>query len=97
MPRIRQILKDENVFIQGLDTDRWADEYAYQKQSGPDAFQSYLTARRETIELLSTLSDDHWNKTVQHAIFGPTNLLELARIMAGHDRLHIAQIHSLLR
>lgn len=96
LPRINLILENENAFIPGIDTDQWAKEFDYNTQSGQNAFREYIAARQETISILSNLSEEGWKKPSRHAIFGPTNLLELASIMAGHDRLHVAQIFTLL-
>ena len=51
-----------------------------------------LSAKGE--DLLSKLSPTDWKRPVQHAIFGPTNLAEIANFMGGHDRLHVRQSYA---
>jgi hypothetical protein len=50
-------------------------------------------ARVQTVELLRGLKDE-WKRKARHAIFGPTDLQELVKFMAEHDKLHIRQIRS---
>jgi hypothetical protein len=96
LPRLRQLLQDSNPFIPGMDTDPWADERGYIQQDGSLALQGFITSRIQTLNLLATLSPEDWESQARHAIFGPTNLIELVSIMAGHDQLHIRQLFQLI-
>lgn len=95
IPRIKKILNDENPFIIGENTDRWADERNYSTQNGINALTDFINARNETLGLLETLTTE-WNRTARHSIFGLSTLRELVGVMAGHDKNHVRQIHSLL-
>ena len=53
-----------------------------------------MKARMDLLDLLSSLSDADWMRSARHTIFGPTNLKELIRITARHDRLHMQQIYK---
>ncbi len=90
LPRLRKVSEEENPFIPGEDSDRWAAERQYTKQDGPRALVDFLAARKETLELLSGLQAE-WSRRTRHAIFGPTTLKELVGFMADHDRLHVQQ------
>lgn len=96
LPRLNILLQNSNPFIPGIDTDRWADERGYIKQDGPLALQEFVSSRIKTLDLLTDLSPEDWNRPARHAIFGPTSLTELVRIMAGHDQMHIRQLHQLI-
>jgi hypothetical protein len=48
----------------------------------------------ETLGILASLNPDDWERPAQHAIFGPTDFLEIASFIAEHDRLHIRQAYS---
>jgi HAD superfamily hydrolase (TIGR01549 family) len=91
-PRIRQISAGESPFLPGMVTDPWAEERNYIHQSGPDALTSFMDIRCDMTELLNRLSQDGWNTTARHAIFGPTTLVELVSFMATHDIVHIRQV-----
>ncbi|MGA2502895.1 MAG: DinB family protein [Anaerolineales bacterium] len=91
LPRIRKILAEENPFLAGEDTDHWVEEHNCADQVGAEILEDFIRARKETIGLLSDLQAE-WSRAARHAIFGPTTILELVGIMAGHDRVHIQQI-----
>ena len=96
LPRLQKIMQEDTPFIPGVDSDVWAAERKYQTQDGITALQDFVGVRMETLDLLASLSPEDWQRPVQHAIFGPTDLREIASFMAGHDRLHIRQTHALL-
>jgi FMN phosphatase YigB (HAD superfamily) len=91
LPRIRKMLSEENPFLAGEDTDRWVEEHHCAGQDGPKVLVDFISARKETLGLLNDLRVE-WSGLARHAIFGPTSLLELVGIVAGHDRVHIQQI-----
>jgi hypothetical protein len=40
---------------------------------------------------MTKLELEEWLRPARHAIFGPTNLNELASIIVRHDRMHVRQ------
>ena len=96
LPRFSKVLDESNPFIAGQDTDPWVDERQYRDQDGPAALADFIAARIHLLDILDGLSLENWNRAARHAIFGPTDLKEMANIISGHDQLHIKQIHSLL-
>ena len=97
LPRLRKIINEQNPFLPGMDTDPWASERQYFNQDGHSAFEKFIQARIELLELLSNLNHYDWIKPARHAIFGPTQLKELVDINASHDRMHIQQVHQVLK
>ncbi len=96
LPRLRKVLQDVNPFIPGIDSDSWADIRGYIQQDGEAAFADFLAARDETLDILDHLEEDAWARPIRHAIFGPTDLSELVRINAGHERVHGRQIFEVI-
>jgi HAD superfamily hydrolase (TIGR01549 family) len=96
LPRIKRVINEGNPFITGVDTDRWAGERDYHQQDGALALQDFVSSRREALALLNGLDLDGWDRPARHTIFGPTHLKELVSIIAGHDQLHITQVHQVL-
>jgi FMN phosphatase YigB (HAD superfamily) len=92
LPRLRMILASHNPFIPGQDTDPWAVERQYQQQDCLEAKIDFLQARMELLAMLESMAEADWERSVRHAIFGPTRLAELVNIIAGHDRLHVRQV-----
>jgi FMN phosphatase YigB (HAD superfamily) len=93
IPRIKKILNQENPFIVGEDTDQWAIERNYADQDGNAALESFIKARKVTLDLLENLITE-WDRSARHSIFGSYTLQELVGVMAGHDKNHIRQIHK---
>ncbi len=54
-------------------------------------------ARRETLAMIKKIEIDEWEQRARHAIFGPTNFLEVASFIADHDRMHIQQAWETLK
>ena len=92
-PRLYMLLELDEPFIPARNTDKWAEERDYKNQDPISAFDDFLSARLGTLDLLRGLTNE-WERKARHAIFGPTNLLELVKFMAEHDKLHIRQIYT---
>jgi FMN phosphatase YigB (HAD superfamily) len=96
LPRLEKVIRESNPFIPGHDTDPWADEREYIKQSGMQALGQFSASRKNLLALLSRLKPEDWRRPARHAIFGPTTLHELVSIITGHDQLHIQQLKSFI-
>jgi FMN phosphatase YigB (HAD superfamily) len=95
--QIKLFNEHEEPFIPRPDTSVWASQRDYLHEDGLQALQEFNIARKKTIDLLKTISDETWNRKARHAIFGPTNFLEIISFMADHDRLHIQQTFAILK
>jgi FMN phosphatase YigB (HAD superfamily) len=91
LPRIRRILKERNPHLTGVDSDVWAEERRYLQQEFESALVTFQKARMEYLGYLEELTDEDWQRPGRHTILGRTDLTELTRIAAEHDRLHIRQ------
>jgi FMN phosphatase YigB (HAD superfamily) len=96
LPRIKKVLQEQNPFLQGIDTDQWAHERLYYCQNGQEALSDFITWRIQLLEVMNKLEPEEWMRPARHAIFGPTNLNELASILVRHDRLHVKQAYESL-
>jgi hypothetical protein len=91
LPRMRLVASGVNPFLAGMVTDIWAEERNYILEDGKAALTALIQTRSDLVELLSELDAESWKLPAQHAIFGPTTILELAGFIATHDRTHIRQ------
>lgn len=96
LPRVRRVQSEVNPFLPSEDTDSWARSRDYIHQDGLQALRQFTLTRVKLVDLLSSIGPEVWKSRVRHAIFGPTDLHELVVILAGHDRLHIRQVHEIL-
>lgn len=97
LPRLQKVIDEKNPFLVGVDTDPWANQRHYKSQDCLQALDDFILARNNTITLLERLNPEDWNRTARHSILGPTRLQEIVDITAAHDRLHIQQVHQVLR
>jgi FMN phosphatase YigB (HAD superfamily) len=91
LPRLQKMLREENPFLLGTDSDAWAQERLYAVQDGCAALKVLTEMRKETLSLL-TGNPTQWTRTARHTFFGPTSVQELFGIVAGHDKAHIQQV-----
>ncbi len=94
LPRFKMVSAGENPFLPGIVTDVWANERDYIHQDGYSALNSFVEVRTELLSLLASLDVNGWKMPARHAIFGPTQLLELASFIGTHDRTHIHQVYD---
>lgn len=83
--------KQLDPFIPRPDTSVWARERQYLNEDGAQALGKFALARKETIAFLKDINAEAWLRKARHAIFGPTNFMEVVGFMADHDRMHIQQ------
>jgi FMN phosphatase YigB (HAD superfamily) len=94
--RLPKVIKENNPFLPGQDTDQWADARQYCFQDGLEALADFIKARIMLLKMLEDLPEIDWERPARHAIFGPTTLHELVNIIVGHDILHVQQIFKAL-
>ena len=87
----------EGAFIPRPDSGVWASEREYLNIDGKSALAQFIRARIENLKTLKALDENVWSRSARHAIFGPTNFLEVTSFMADHDRLHVQQAWKTLK
>lgn len=95
-PRVEAILKESNPFLVAQETNGWAEQRDYARQSGQEALRVFTDARKGLVSTLAALRPEDWQRRARHSVFGPTDLREMAGISAEHDRSHVRQIFQLL-
>ena len=89
--QINLLLEREGAFIPRPENAVWANEREYLHVQGPAALAEFTAARLEILKTLKEQNPEIWSRRARHAIFGPTNFLEVVGFIADHDRLHIQQ------
>lgn len=92
IPRIKMIMNEDNPFLEAALTDQWADEREYLSNEPMKELSRFISTRVALIEVIGNLTPQQWNKSINHAIFGPTPTSELIKFIAQHDRIHINQM-----
>lgn len=91
------MLGKPDAFIPRPETGVWASEREYLHEDGAQALKKFGVARLANLEKLKTLDDEIMSRRARHAIFGPTNFLEVVGFMADHDQMHIQQTWKTLK
>jgi FMN phosphatase YigB (HAD superfamily) len=91
------MLEREGAFIPRPDTSVWANEREYLNVDGHSALTDFAAARIANLRKLNDADNEIWSRKARHAIFGPTNFLEVAGFIADHDRMHIQQAWKTLQ
>jgi FMN phosphatase YigB (HAD superfamily) len=94
LPRLQAVVKQNNPFVSGADTDPWAVERDYQSQDGRRALSDFAAARKASARLLRVQPASVWTRTARHAIFGPTQLVEIVGWFLDHDLIHLEQVRK---
>jgi hypothetical protein len=89
--QIKMLREQTEPFLPRPDTSVWASQRNYLDENGPAALKEFNAARRETIAMLENVDAEELARKARHAIFGPTDFLEILGFMADHDRMHIQQ------
>jgi FMN phosphatase YigB (HAD superfamily) len=95
--QLNLMIEREGAFIPRPDSGIWANERQYLNVEGKSALREFALARIENLKTMKALEEDVWKRSARHAIFGPTNFLEVTGFMADHDRLHVHQAWKTLR
>ncbi len=91
------MVEREGAFIPRPDSGVWANEREYLNVDGSAALTEFAFARIGNLKLLKALDEQTWSRSARHAIFGPTDFLEVTSFMADHDRLHVQQAWKTLK
>ena len=89
--QLRLMIEKAGAFIPRPDSSVWANEREYLNVDGKRALVEFASARIESLRILKGLDEEIWKRGARHAIFGPTNFLEVTSFIADHDRLHVQQ------
>ncbi len=95
--QLNLMMQKVGAFLPRPDSAVWANEREYLNVDGKAALTEFAFARIENIKTLKGLDESIWTRSARHAIFGPTNFLEVVGFMADHDRLHVQQAWKTLK
>lgn len=94
--RIRRILAEESPALLNFDGDRVARERGYQNLELERGLEQFARSRAQNLEALRRLSRSDWKRSGAQEGVGRVTLADLPRMMAEHDRSHVAEIADLL-
>jgi hypothetical protein len=93
--RIRRLLCEDQPLIHGYDQDEFAKRLRYNERDMAPALEAFRSARATTMQLLSLMSEDDWQRAGTHTENGRYSAEDWLRIYADHAHNHAAQISRL--
>jgi hypothetical protein len=94
--RFRTVLAQDGVALQAYDQNAWASAFGYEDVPAADSVSLFGTLRHATLKLLRRVDPARLRHAGLHAERGRESVEQLARMYAGHDLNHLAQIERLL-
>jgi hypothetical protein len=94
--RYRWILAQEQPALIGYDQDLWVDRLRHRDDDADRLLELLDVLRRSNIELWRRSTDDDRQRFGVHAERGHESFDRLFRLIAGHDRFHLAQARRVL-
>ena len=93
--RVKRVLEEDCPVLPDIPGEQLAIDRQYATASVEEVLRDFLSAREETISVISHLSRDHLKRK---AIFEgqPTTLEGLIHFLCSHDHQHLAGLHWLL-
>jgi hypothetical protein len=91
------MIEKEGAFLPRPDSGVWANEREYLNVDGKIALNEFALARIKSLKILKEANNEIWARSARHAIFGPTNFLEVTSFIGDHDRLHVQQAWKTLK
>jgi FMN phosphatase YigB (HAD superfamily) len=95
--QLQLMIEKTGAFIPRPDSSVWANERNYLNVDGPSALAEFVTARSQNINIIKKLDSSVWMRKARHAIFGPTNFIEVMSFATDHDRAHVQQVWKTLK
>jgi DinB superfamily len=94
--RIRMILGSPGTPITAFDQDVWVVSGHYDKRDPRKAVETFRALREANLDLYKTLTPEQWQHYGIHSERGKETVQHVARMFAGHDLNHLAQIEAIL-
>ena len=94
--RFQRTLAETDPVLESLDTYALARERRYNERDGAEALADFRQARTRTVELLSTVRPEEWQRTARFEGYGSVTLRALVHYLCSHDQQHLSGLQWLL-
>jgi len=98
LDRYRRIVEEENPHLPNIDQNRLAHENDYINQDTRQAFEDFKSLRRQTVDTLTALPVQSWQRVGVHDADGPMTIEQLVtRQIKANDLNHMVQMKDIIR
>jgi DinB superfamily len=94
--RLQRTLSESNPTLASIDSEILAKKRSYATSDPAEVFASFRAARVKSIELISGLSPEHFDRTAVFEGYGDLTLRSLVHYLCSHDQQHLAGLQWLL-
>jgi DinB superfamily len=94
--RYRWILAHDRPPLMGYDQDRWVDQLHRPPESAEELLSLFEPLRAANLALWDRTPEERRDRIGMHAERGPESYELTFRLIAGHDRFHLAQAERAL-
>jgi hypothetical protein len=94
--RYRWILAHDEPPLMAYDQDLWVDRLRHNEDDPKELLEIFRALRRANLELWRRTSERERGRAGIHSERGPESLELTFRLLAGHDRFHLAQMERTL-
>jgi len=95
--RIRQVLQENQPFIEPVDVGSWSEQRGYLGRNAELAIAEFAAGRSALVAELHQLDEDELSRIGHRADGSSINVLGLIEQLAEHDRDHRWRIAAILR
>lgn len=88
--RLQQILDEDDPFV--IAPMPPGPNIPVYSNNAYEIAEQFAEERRKTIDMVLNITDEAWQRSARHSIFGLTSFLEMAYFTTQHDRLHLNQL-----
>lgn len=93
--RLRRLLAENRPVIHAYDQEDYATRFNYNERDIAPALDSLRASRATTMQIVSTISDEDWEREGWHPESGLYTIEDWLKIYAAHAHNHAAQIRRL--
>lgn len=93
--RFRMILAHDAPELPGYDQDAWAERLHYQEVDSATSLGDFAAFRAANLRLLRRATPEDMKRVMHHSERGDEALGKMISMYAGHDLVHLAQLHRI--
>ena len=90
----RMVLAGDRPYLAGYDQEAWVRRLSELEPDAKSSLARWRALREANLRLLESLDTDEWKLSGLHAVRGEETMVQLANVLANHDREHLDQIRK---